>query len=69
MTVRIHALLGVLGALLVHAPASAAENAQEQPAALPAPVAISDLVRDNVTALQRRAAEDERAYEDRKSVV
>ncbi len=63
MTVRIHALLGVLGALLVHAPASAAENAQEQPAALPAPVAISDLVRDNVTALQRRAAEDERAYD------
>lgn len=61
MTIRLHILLPVL---LLALPVSAApENETPENAALPAPVAVSELVRDNVTALQRRAAESERAFD------
>lgn len=54
----------VLGAVLA-VPALAAPETADQPDAdmLPAPAALSELVRENVAALQRRAAGDPRAYE------
>ncbi|HEX7046777.1 MAG TPA: M28 family peptidase [Gammaproteobacteria bacterium] len=61
MMLRLHALLP---ALLLALPASAApENETPETGALPAPVAVSELVRENVIALQRRAAESERAFD------
>ncbi|HEX7030589.1 MAG TPA: M28 family peptidase [Gammaproteobacteria bacterium] len=50
-------LFGIVAAL----PAGAAS--EETAAALPAPAAVSELVRENVAALQRRAADSPRAYD------